>query len=108
MSRSAANSTPIHRNDIASLSEAGAVCSNSARTDLCGGRRVTVVPTATPGIFRIFFVCGFHYVATHQIPKNLNINAITINKARQITHIEYANDFGSSAKNDALNTKSSH
>jgi hypothetical protein len=28
-------------------SEVGAVCSNSARTDLCGGRRATGVPTAT-------------------------------------------------------------
>ena len=28
-------------------SKVGAVCSNSARTVLCGGRRVTVVPTAT-------------------------------------------------------------
>lgn len=27
--------------------EAGAVCGNSARTDLCGGRGVTSVPTAT-------------------------------------------------------------
>src|SRR5437016_10813178 len=30
------------------VSEVGAVCGNSARTDLCGGRRVTDVPTATP------------------------------------------------------------
>src|SRR5690242_18725860 len=29
------------------VSEVGAVCSNPARTDLCGGRRVTGVPTAT-------------------------------------------------------------
>src|SRR5205823_5778365 len=29
------------------VSEVGAVCGNSARTDLCGGRRVTDVPTAT-------------------------------------------------------------
>ena len=29
------------------VSEVGAVCSNSARTDLCGGRPVTGVPTAT-------------------------------------------------------------
>jgi hypothetical protein len=28
------------------ISEVGAVCSNPARTDLCGGRRVTGVPTA--------------------------------------------------------------
>src|SRR5208283_717490 len=28
-------------------SKVGAVCSNTARTDLCGGRRVTGVPTAT-------------------------------------------------------------
>ena len=27
--------------------EAGAVCGSSARTDLCGGRQVTAVPTAT-------------------------------------------------------------
>jgi hypothetical protein len=30
------------------IPEAGAVCGNSARTDLCGGRGVTSVPTATP------------------------------------------------------------
>src|SRR4051812_9687664 len=32
------------------ISEVGAVCSNPARTDLCGGRRVTGVPTATKDI----------------------------------------------------------
>ena len=37
----------IHRNAFALSPEAGAVCSNSASTDLCGGRRATVVPTAT-------------------------------------------------------------
>ena len=47
MFRAADKSTPIHRNEIAVLPEAGALCSNSASTDLCGGRRVTVVPTAT-------------------------------------------------------------
>src|SRR6266567_5435090 len=31
----------------APTSEAGAVCGNSARTDLCGGCRVTGIPTAT-------------------------------------------------------------
>jgi hypothetical protein len=29
------------------IPEAGAVCGSSARTDLCGGRQVTAVPTAT-------------------------------------------------------------
>jgi hypothetical protein len=28
--------------------EVGAVCGSSARTDLCGGRSVMIVPTATP------------------------------------------------------------
>ena len=28
--------------------EVGAVCGNSARTDLCGGRSAMAVPTATP------------------------------------------------------------
>ena len=37
----------IHRNAFASSLAAGAVGSNSASTDLCGGRRATVVPTAT-------------------------------------------------------------
>jgi hypothetical protein len=32
---------------LASSPEAGAVCGNAARTDLCGGHRVTGVPTAT-------------------------------------------------------------
>ena len=31
------------------VSKVGAVCRNSARTDLCGGRWVTSVPTATKG-----------------------------------------------------------
>ena len=30
------------------IPEAGAGCGNSARTDLCGGRGETSVPTATP------------------------------------------------------------
>ena len=30
------------------------VCVSSASTGLCGGRRATVVPTATPGVFRSF------------------------------------------------------
>ncbi|SPO55798.1 protein of unknown function [Pseudomonas sp. JV551A1] len=29
------------------IPEAGAVCGSPARTDLCGGRQVTAVPTAT-------------------------------------------------------------
>jgi len=45
-------------NIVASSPAAGAVCGNSARTDLCGGRRVTVVPTATHGCFQeITVVC---------------------------------------------------
>ena len=35
-------------NIVASSPAARAVCGHSARSDLCGGRRVTVVPTATP------------------------------------------------------------
>jgi len=33
-----------------SLSEGGAVCTNIARTDLCGGCWVTSIPTATPSL----------------------------------------------------------
>src|SRR3954467_3468915 len=33
------------------LSKGRAVCGNSARTDLCGGRFVRIVPTATPNSF---------------------------------------------------------
>ena len=55
MFRAADYSTPIHRYAIAPLPEARAVCSNSASTDLCGGRRVTVVPTATLPILLSFF-----------------------------------------------------
>src|SRR3982750_1488564 len=33
------------------LSKGRAVCANSARTDLCGGRFVRIVPTATPKSF---------------------------------------------------------
>src|SRR5277367_46199 len=36
-------------------SEVGAVCSNPARTDLCGGRRETGVPTATKDTGRRLF-----------------------------------------------------
>ncbi len=38
---------PIRRNASRHEPEAGAVCGSSARTDLCGGRQVTAVPTAT-------------------------------------------------------------
>src|SRR5262249_59067051 len=34
---------------LPSLPKVGAVCLNWARTDLCGGRRVTCVPTAIQG-----------------------------------------------------------
>jgi len=37
----------IPRSGFASTPLVGAVCSNAARTDLCGGRWVTIVPTAT-------------------------------------------------------------
>ena len=33
---------------VSSIPEVGAVCGKAARTDLCGGREVTRVPTATP------------------------------------------------------------
>ena len=36
-----------HQGGFASLLLARAVCSSAASTDLCGGRRVTIVPTAT-------------------------------------------------------------
>ncbi len=35
------------------ISKVGAVCGNSARTDLCGGRWETVVPTATKHIYTV-------------------------------------------------------
>ncbi|OXR47965.1 hypothetical protein PuT2_15150 [Pusillimonas sp. T2] len=38
---------PIPRLVLTSQPKAGAVCGNSARTDLCGGHRGTGVPTAT-------------------------------------------------------------
>ena len=37
----------ILNSDCASVPEVGALCGSSARRDLCGGRRVTGVPTAT-------------------------------------------------------------
>ena len=37
----------IRRNDLVSLSKGRAVCTNIARTDLCGGCGVTFIPTAT-------------------------------------------------------------
>ncbi len=39
----------ILNSDCALLPEVGALCGSSARRDLCGGRRVTGVPTATAG-----------------------------------------------------------
>ena len=41
---------------MTSQPKAGAVCGNSARTDLCGGHRVTGVPTATAAIASSLFV----------------------------------------------------
>jgi hypothetical protein len=38
---------PTPRNACASRPEAGARCGSAARRDLCGGHRVTGVPTAT-------------------------------------------------------------
>lgn len=38
----------IRMNGLVLLSEGGVVCTNIARTDLCGGYRVTDIPTATP------------------------------------------------------------
>ena len=43
-----ADNTNIRVSELVSLSEGGAVCTNIARTDLCGGCRVTDIPTATP------------------------------------------------------------
>ena len=51
----------IPRYAIAPLPEARAVCSNSASADLCGGRGVTVVPTAT---FPIHPVAQMGFVIT--------------------------------------------
>ena len=42
-----ARSNAYGRKDCASLPEAGARCGKSARRDLCGGCRVTGIPTAT-------------------------------------------------------------
>ena len=39
----------ILNSDCALLPEVGALCGSSARRDLCGGRRVTGVPTAKAG-----------------------------------------------------------
>ena len=36
--------------------EVGAVCGKAARTDLCGGREVTRVPTAKGGDFRCWHI----------------------------------------------------
>ena len=41
------SSTRIRQNGLASLPEAGALCSNSARRDLCGGAGEIPAPTAT-------------------------------------------------------------
>src|SRR5689334_21150031 len=41
------SSPPSQRALRRQISAVGAVCSNSARTDLCGGHRATAVPTAT-------------------------------------------------------------
>ena len=43
-------SIPIHPCRMWSGPKAGAGCGNSARPDLCGGRRVIGVPTATPAL----------------------------------------------------------
>src|SRR5690242_11460270 len=45
------SSPPSQRALRRQISAVGAVCSNSARTDLCGGHRATGVPTATKDVF---------------------------------------------------------
>jgi hypothetical protein len=40
------------RHVLPSIPEVGAVCGKAARTDLCGGREVTRVPTAKVAHFR--------------------------------------------------------
>ena len=55
-------------NTIASSPAARAVCGHSARSDLCGGRRVTVIPTATPGCSsfqNLSVVCPRMFRAAH-------------------------------------------
>src|SRR5215216_5426212 len=48
MASTAANPPPLAQPAICRHApEVGAVCGKSARTDLCGGREVTRVPTAT-------------------------------------------------------------
>ena len=47
----------IHQKELVSLSEGGAVCTNIARTDLCGGCRVTGIPTATIVCRLVFLPC---------------------------------------------------
>ena len=42
------DTTPLSRGALLrQIPKVGAVCGNSARTDLCGGRRETGVPTVT-------------------------------------------------------------
>ena len=41
--------TGVHTAGLPWIPEVGAVCGKAARTDLCGGREVTRVPTATAG-----------------------------------------------------------
>lgn len=45
--------TPTRSGQAYVWSKAGSVCGNSARTDLCGGLRVTAGPIATPNAVRM-------------------------------------------------------
>ena len=40
----------VYGTELPSIREVGAVCGKAARTDLCGGREVTRVPTAKSGL----------------------------------------------------------
>ena len=54
------DNTLIPNSVCASPPEVGAQCGSSARWDLCGGRRVTGVPTATHRSFSPFLASGVH------------------------------------------------
>src|SRR6516164_7957348 len=51
--------------------EVGAVCGKAARTDLCGGREVTRVPTAKRAVGRTsrwFDSCGYSHYPLESLP----------------------------------------
>ncbi|WP_372241677.1 reverse transcriptase domain-containing protein [Pseudomonas sp. Q1] len=80
---------PMHPDPITRFGvkpKAGAVCDNSARTDLCGGWQVTAIPTAT--LYAVLSADieekAFYYAATSNMSGNSRIH-VELDNAQSVT-----------------------